>query len=66
MMRRYFPNNLSPSDLRTYRGWTRLLFLSCLSAIAIIVSLASQNGPLNDKQFITAKNVNSSIVANRN
>jgi hypothetical protein len=41
MMKRYFPDNLSSDDRRTYRRWTRNLYLIYFGAVAIAVALGA-------------------------
>ena len=42
------PSNLSEEDLRTYRRWTRGVYLSYLIAIIIAVAVTFLRGPAAD------------------
>ncbi len=43
-----FSNNLSAEDRRTYRRWTRGLFLFYLAAIGVAIGITSINRPASD------------------
>lgn len=44
MMKRYVPDNLSSEDRRTYKRWTRNLYLFYFAAVAVAVTLGA-TGP---------------------
>jgi hypothetical protein len=48
MMKRYYPSNLSPDDLRTYRRWTRGLYLSYFAVVVVALGLTFVNRPAGD------------------
>ena len=41
IMRRFYPDNLTPEDRRTYRRWTQSLYFFYFVTIAIAVALSS-------------------------
>jgi hypothetical protein len=41
MMKRYFPDKLSSEDRRTYKRWTRNLYLIYFGAVAVAVALGA-------------------------
>lgn len=45
-----FPDNLSQEERRSYRRWTRILFLSYAAAIAIAFGTTYFNRPSGDMQ----------------
>jgi hypothetical protein len=48
MMKRRFPSNLSPDDLRAYRRWTRGLYLSYFAVVVVVLGLTFVNRPAGD------------------
>lgn len=48
MMKRYFPSNLSPEDLRAYRRWTRGFHLSYFAVVVVALGLTFVNRPAGD------------------
>ena len=46
-MKRY-PSNLSEEDLRTYRRWTRGVYLSYLAAVIVAFAFTFLKGPASD------------------
>jgi hypothetical protein len=43
-----FPSNLSEEDLRTYRRWTRGVYLSYLAAVIVAVAVTFLRAPAVD------------------
>jgi hypothetical protein len=73
MMKRHFPNNLSPEDLRAYRRWTRGLYLSYFAVVVVALGLTFLNRPAEEmvasrdaliKQIIANGNVSNRHAAN--
>jgi hypothetical protein len=74
MMKRHFPSNLSPDDLRAYRRWTRGLYLSYFAVVIVALGLTFANRPTGDmvasrdaqlsKQSIANSNVSNRHAAN--
>lgn len=48
MMKRHFPSNVSPEDLRAYRRWTRGLYLSYFAVVVVALGLSFVNRPAGD------------------
>lgn len=72
MMKRHFPSNVSPEDLRAYRRWTRGLYLSYFAAVVVALGLSFINRPAGDMvasrdaQFALSKqSIANGTVSNR-
>ena len=49
MMKRYFPDNLSPADRRTYKLWTRKFYLIYFVTVAVALALGVSGKSKGDR-----------------
>lgn len=66
MMKRHFPSNLSPDDLRAYRRWTRGLYLSYFTVVVVALCLTFVNRPTGDMVASRDTQLSKQSIANSN